>query len=170
MIRKIFLGILLFAFCEFYFGLVIIREFGLANTLFAWLTTFILGVGLFRSSSVRLGFGVANAMREGKPPGLAALDGAIIGLAGVLFLIPGFLTDVVAILLLIPPLRHWGSKKLLSAVIIRQHGAAAGSPRGATHGQPSFDDASTAVIDVEAVDITDAEPTSKQDSQFPRGK
>ena len=41
----------------------------------------------------------------GRMPGAALIDGALILAAGVLFLIPGFVTDVLAVLLLVPPAR-----------------------------------------------------------------
>ena len=44
-------------------------------------------------------------MRSGNLPGVELVDGALIILAGALLLTPGFLTDVVGILLLVPPVR-----------------------------------------------------------------
>jgi UPF0716 protein FxsA len=38
-------------------------------------------------------------------PGAALADGALLAAAGVLVLIPGFVTDVVGLLLLVPPVR-----------------------------------------------------------------
>ncbi len=156
-VRNFFLGILAFIFLEIYIGLAVVREFGFANAFFACVAAFVLGVGLFRTSSLRLTVGVAQAMREGKPPGLAALDGALIGLAGVFFLMPGFLSDVLALLLLVPPLRRWGAKRLVNTISIRQRGNVGRS----SSANEDFD-ASSAVIDVDAVVI--------DDKHLPRGK
>jgi UPF0716 protein FxsA len=43
------------------------------------------------------------------PPG-AAVDGALIGLAGVLVVVPGFVTGIIGFLLFIPPLRRLAGK------------------------------------------------------------
>jgi UPF0716 protein FxsA len=55
------------------------------------------------------GLGVVNRMRRtqaaGEVPSRELMDGALILLAAVLLVIPGFVTDVVGILLLLPPLR-----------------------------------------------------------------
>jgi UPF0716 protein FxsA len=45
------------------------------------------------------------ALAEGRVPTVEVADGAMILLAGALLLTPGFLTDVVGILLLLPPTR-----------------------------------------------------------------
>jgi UPF0716 family protein affecting phage T7 exclusion len=47
----------------------------------------------------------ATAMQGGEPVGPVVVDGALVALAGVLFVIPGFVSDVVALGLLIPPVR-----------------------------------------------------------------
>jgi UPF0716 protein FxsA len=57
----------------------------------------------------REGLGVLRRVRQqldaGRVPAGEVLDGFLILLAGALLLTPGFLTDVVAILLLLPPIR-----------------------------------------------------------------
>jgi UPF0716 protein FxsA len=45
------------------------------------------------------------AVAEGRVPTLEVADGAMVLLAGALLLTPGFLTDVVGVLLLLPPTR-----------------------------------------------------------------
>jgi UPF0716 protein FxsA len=57
----------------------------------------------------RQGAGAWRRLRDdlgrGRVPTPALVDGALLFAAGVLFLIPGFVTDVVAVLLLVPPVR-----------------------------------------------------------------
>ena len=146
----IFLLFLALPFVEVGIALVLVREFGFANTFFAWLVSSVLGIGLIRTSSLRLTIGVAQALRQGQPPGIAALDGALIGLAGVLLLIPGFLSDFFAVLLLIPPFRKLCALKLLSTVKVRTGHSSNESER-----ETKFEDASHAIIDVDAVVIED---------------
>ena len=57
----------------------------------------------------RQGAGAWRRIRDdlgvGRIPTAAILDGALLLTAGVLFLVPGFLTDLAAIVLLLPPTR-----------------------------------------------------------------
>ncbi len=55
------------------------------------------GLGVLRRAEARL--------REGGVPGRELVDGVLILFAGALLLTPGFLTDIVGILLLLPPVR-----------------------------------------------------------------
>src|SRR6478736_1210659 len=49
-------------------------------------------------------------MRAGEIPAGEAVDGALIAGAGLLLIIPGFVTDVIGLLLLLPPLR-WAAQR-----------------------------------------------------------
>lgn len=61
----------------------------------------------------------SQSMREGKPPVEPVVDSFMLMLAGGLLLVPGLITDVVGLLLLIPPVRHlvaaWGLRRLFSS-------------------------------------------------------
>jgi UPF0716 protein FxsA len=48
---------------------------------------------------------MAAAVNEGRVPGREVLDGALVLLGGTLLVIPGFITDVIGLLLLLPPAR-----------------------------------------------------------------
>ena len=47
-----------------------------------------------------------EAVSEGRPPVAQVLDGLFLMTAGGLLLMPGLITDVLALLLLVPPIRH----------------------------------------------------------------
>jgi UPF0716 protein FxsA len=47
-----------------------------------------------------------EAVAEGQPPVAPVLDGLFLMVAGALFLTPGLMTDAVALLLLVPPVRR----------------------------------------------------------------
>ena len=49
-------------------------------------------------------------MRAGEIPAAEAVDGALIAGAGLLLIVPGFVTDVIGLLLLLPPLR-WPARR-----------------------------------------------------------
>jgi UPF0716 protein FxsA len=64
------------------------------------------GAFLIRSQSMTMGRRVMRAMQEGTAPEQALLDSGAITLAGVLFMIPGFFSDVLALIVLLPAARR----------------------------------------------------------------
>jgi UPF0716 protein FxsA len=48
---------------------------------------------------------LVEAIAAGRPPGREVLDGALVLIGGALLIIPGFITDAIGVLLLLPPLR-----------------------------------------------------------------
>lgn len=79
---------------------------GALPTILLAVLTAIIGTFLVR----RQGFAVLNRiqeqMRHEEIPALEMLDGALLLLAGLLLLVPGFLTDAIGLALLVPALRH----------------------------------------------------------------
>jgi UPF0716 protein FxsA len=55
---------------------------------------------------------IRGALRSGVVPTPELVDGGLILVAGMLVLVPGFVTDVVGLVLLLPPVRH-GVRALL---------------------------------------------------------
>ena len=66
---------------------------------------FALGAAMIRSHSRVVAFRVMDAMRSGRPPEKTLLESGTIALAGILFMVPGFVSDAMAALLLIPQIR-----------------------------------------------------------------
>jgi UPF0716 protein FxsA len=56
------------------------------------------------------GFGVMARMRDqverGVLPGNELIDGVLVFVAGILLLVPGFVTGIIGLVLLVPPVRH----------------------------------------------------------------
>lgn len=144
--------ILLLPVAEILLAITAIKSFGFANTFFAWLMGTVLGIGLLRSSSFRMTTGVAQAVRSGQVPARAAIESALIGLAGLLFLLPGFFSDGLALALLIPGIRPLIASKILTKTVTfaaARGSPAQPSPQGAPHVEAAAD-----IIDVEAVRVS----------------
>jgi UPF0716 protein FxsA len=64
-------------------------------------------------------------LQRGEPPIEPMMDGALLCFAGGLFVVPGFITDVIAVFLLIPPLRRAVAQWALghAVVVARTTGA-----------------------------------------------
>ena len=156
----IFLFLFIFPFIEIAVVFNAIKVFGFTNAFFAWMFATILGVGLLRSAGPRLAFGVAQSLRQGQSPAPAAIDGALIAFAGLLFLIPGYISDVFALILLFPPTRTLVRLALVGAVFkkfVSRFSWSSQTPRppneavNSAHGV----DAAHDVIDVDAVVVED---------------
>jgi UPF0716 protein FxsA len=92
-------------FVELYVIVQVAHVMGVLPTLAILLLVSIGGAWLVK----REGFSVIRRaqarMNEGRVPGRELVDGMLILFAGVLLLTPGFITDAVGILLLLPPVR-----------------------------------------------------------------
>jgi UPF0716 protein FxsA len=89
-------------------GFVIVgKAIGLWATLGLIILTSILGGVLLRSQGMHLLRQISTEGREGRAPGRALIDGAMIVVAGILLLLPGFITDIIGIALFLPFVRSF---------------------------------------------------------------
>jgi UPF0716 protein FxsA len=98
---------------------------GLGWTLLLLLLGAVVGMWLVRREGARAALAVAESVRGGRAPrsepgrsGLHAelTDGALIGLAGLLILVPGLVSDVLGLLLVLPPTRALARTRLVRMV------------------------------------------------------
>ena len=90
---------------ELYVIIQVGQAIGLAPTLALLLVDGIVGAALARSQGRTAWRRFNIALAEGRVPARETADGAMIILGGALLLTPGFITDVVGLLLLVPPTR-----------------------------------------------------------------
>ncbi len=62
-----------------------------------------------------------EALARGRPPVAPVLDGVFLLLAGTLLVTPGLISDSVALLLLIPPIRHGLARWLVRRLVQHAH-------------------------------------------------
>lgn len=98
---------------------------------------------------------VAEGMRRGELPASAVLETALIGLAGVLLLVPGPLSDLVAVALLLPPLRRRLAARLAAGGLAFRAGA-----MGAMGGWPP-PASGPDIYDGEFTDVSEAESSAR---------
>jgi UPF0716 protein FxsA len=91
---------------ELYLLIEIGSDIGAIPTIFLVVFTAVLGGLLMRQQGVSTLMRVRQAMDRGEVPALEMLEGAVLLLGGLLLLIPGFFTDALGFLCLIPPLRR----------------------------------------------------------------
>ena len=79
---------------------------GVGLTLLLVFASAMFGIWLVRTQGFAAATRVQAMIEQGESPALGMLEGLALLAAGVLLLIPGFVTDVAAFALLIPPLRR----------------------------------------------------------------
>ena len=121
---------------------------GLWPTLAIVLATAFAGSWLIRQQGARALAEVARAMPELRDPSGPMAHGALLVLAGALLLSPGFFTDTVGLLLLIPQVRQRIIRFLGARVRVAQFGP--GFPRRGNGLDDDYIDADYDVIDPEA--------------------
>lgn len=90
--------------------------------------TAVIGAGLIRAQGVTTLRRVRQQLEQGELPAVGIVEAALLLVAGALLLTPGFVTDTIGFLILVPPLRRWAIQSFL-AHRIQMAGRAAG-PEG----------------------------------------
>lgn len=91
---------------------------GVLATVLLILGGILLGAGLLRISGLKLLAGLRADMAAGRRPERALVGGAMTAIAGILLILPGFISDVVGLLLLLPPLQSIAASKVASGMTI----------------------------------------------------
>jgi UPF0716 protein FxsA len=132
-LRAVFLLILLFILvpiAELYVILQVGGAIGVGPTIALLILDGFLGAFLLRHQGRAAWVRFNRALAENRLPHKEVLDGVLIIFGGALLLTPGFLTDIVGLILLIPPTRA-GVRALMSRIV---KGRLSMGPRAATWG------------------------------------
>ena len=98
----VFVGV---PFAEIYVLLQVGHAIGVLNTLALLILVSMVGAWLAKREGLGVIRRVQDALNAGRVPAAELVDGFLILLAAALMITPGFLTDIVAIFLLLPPVR-----------------------------------------------------------------
>ena len=112
--------ILLIPVGELYLLIQVGSEIGAIPTILLSLLTAVLGVYLVRIQGFAVLSRLAGALDRREPVAAELLEGALLLLAGLFLLVPGFVSDTVGFLLLVPPLRRLVSQAVLGRLAARQ--------------------------------------------------
>ncbi|HZB47637.1 MAG TPA: FxsA family protein, partial [Mycobacteriales bacterium] len=115
----ILLGVVLLLAVEVAVVALVSSWLGFGWTLLLLLATTLLGGWLVRREGARAWRSFSAAVAEGRPPGRTALDGVLILLGGLLVLLPGFVSDVLGLLCLLPPTRRLLGRALVGWALTR---------------------------------------------------
>ncbi|MEC9011106.1 MAG: FxsA family protein [SAR324 cluster bacterium] len=106
MLLKLFLAFTIIPVVEIYLLIQIGSAFGVFTSITLVVFTGFLGAYLARIQGLQTIFRIQESLREGRMPSEELLDALLIGVAGLVLLTPGFLTDTVGFVLLIPSTRN----------------------------------------------------------------
>jgi len=99
---------------ELYVMIGVGEVIGAGWTVFLVVFTAVFGGLLVRHQGMSAFMRAQQSMARGEAPELEMLEGVALFLGGMLLLIPGFLSDVVGLLMLLPPLRRVVIRWILS--------------------------------------------------------
>lgn len=95
---------------------------GALPTVFLVVFTAVLGALLLRQQGFSTLRRVQAAMARGQIPAMEMIEAVLLTLGGALLLTPGFFTDALGFLCLIPPARRWLIQRLLDRFFLTQAG------------------------------------------------
>lgn len=154
------------------------REYGAGNTFFALFLSAVIGIGILRNQGRNMIVKMQGTMARGQAPTDELLHGIFIFASGLLFLIPGFFSDVLALILLLPGTRHlvhWMFKRQIAKRLkngnfrVFTYGSAGG---GAWTRESGFKSESTRDVTPKVIDVTPISVESREvdDSEKPPRK
>lgn len=135
-------------------------EIGVLSTIILVLLSAILGVLILQRQGLEALRKAQGRMQAGEAPLRDAFDGLCFALAGILLLIPGFVTDLMALTLFLPPLRTMLYRRLSVLVangtvhMSASYDPGTGQPRSRT----------STVIDADYVEVNrPGQPTDQEE-------
>jgi UPF0716 protein FxsA len=144
--RLIALSFLALPLIEIALFIVVGRAIGLVPTLALVILAAIAGGLLLRQQGLGVIARLRNNVNTGTIPGRTMFDAMLIGLAAVFLVLPGFLSDIAALVLLIPGVRGWIFSVLAGRVRVVE----------TTTSYRRYEDASAAQdIEVRAIELKD---------------
>jgi UPF0716 protein FxsA len=120
---------------EIYFLIQVGSVIGAFSTVLLILFTAFLGAFLFRQQGLSTLRRVQSSVQRGEVPAIEMLEGIILLISGALLLTPGFFTDIIGFVCLLPTLRQKFALSLLQSSIVKQQTVTPESASAKTDGQ-----------------------------------
>ena len=112
----IFLAIVIMGlYAEFLVFAEVAGEIGGVSAILLTISTAVLGIYIIRQEGIQVLSNIRNTMEKGESPVAELVQGFLLAIAGFFFLLPGFITDTIAVLLAISPIRS-----MLSSAMVKK--------------------------------------------------
>jgi len=146
-VGQFFLTVIFVSFIELFLLIEVSQRFGLLFTLFSCVLTGMIGGAFVRSQGLTTWLQIQKKSAQGQLPAEELLGGVMLFLVGILLITPGYFTDVLGFLVLIPALR----KGVARLIYHRLRSNLPMTPKSILDDQEAEDPA--VIIDVEAQPI-----------------
>ncbi|MFC4260310.1 FxsA family protein [Marinobacter lacisalsi] len=96
---------------------------GVLNTIGLVLLTAVIGAALLKQQGLATLTRANQRLNSGELPAKEVAEGLILAVGGALLLTPGFVTDTIGFLCLIPGTRHWFVHQVMKRMVVRGQGS-----------------------------------------------
>lgn len=100
--KKIGIALIAFVFVEIAGFIIVGNGLGMMPTLLLIVLTSVMGLLVVKKQGTKALQEIQQSIQRGQAPGVALVDGFLLFIGAVLLVFPGFLTDLVGLLLLTP--------------------------------------------------------------------
>jgi UPF0716 protein FxsA len=114
--RRLRFAVPAYLLLEIFLTLEIASRLGAGPTLVLLLLGAVAGIAVLRTERLSILARLRQAVASGEPLLSGVFDGALCAVAGVLLIIPGFISDAAAAGLLIPRVRQWLVRRLSASL------------------------------------------------------
>lgn len=137
-------------YLEFLVFVEVADEVGGLSALMLTILTAVLGIYIIRKEGIQVLSSLKNTVERGESPVIELIHGFFLAIAGFFFLLPGFITDSIAILLAIAPIRAMLGNMMVNAGV-KSHA-----------NRPKSSRSSGVIIDGEFTEADDDTPNTEQ--------
>lgn len=116
-ILLLFIG---FPLLELYLLIKLGAMIGAISTIFLIVFTGVFGALLLRQQGLSSMSRVRKSMERGEPPALNMFESLFVFIAAIFLIIPGLITDIIGLFLLLTPIRLWLIRKILGLPRFKQ--------------------------------------------------
>lgn len=113
MFLKLLLAFVLIPIVEIYVLIKVGGYIGALNTVIVVVLVGLAGAYLARLQGVQTLFRIRTALQQGRVPSGELVDALLILIAGIMLVLPGFITDLAGLALLFPPTRQIVKRQLM---------------------------------------------------------
>lgn len=124
--KKIMLGFILLLFAEIATFIIVGKAIGVLYTLLLIVLTSVIGFSIAKKKGTNSFQTIQTSIADGQPPGVAMIETFMIFVGGVLLVLPGFITDIIGLLMVTgitrtlfkPIIFYWLRKKMKNGQMI----------------------------------------------------
>jgi UPF0716 protein FxsA len=101
----VLLMLIIWPIAELFVAIEVAQAIGVLATVLLLIIGWPIGLWVVRTQGRAAWQRLSAAVAAGRPPGREVIDGALVLIGGTLLIVPGFITDVIGLVLLAPPTR-----------------------------------------------------------------